>query len=263
MSRHGAILAAGHDADLNVSALTLALAGDDFGAPIRSFAQRFAGSIAAGRAFRVELLSDDPVRQPGDESLRAIAVELHGEFSASIYVGRRTVPVSAWAFVRPMPWGRRGLAVGQTSPMLPFGEAACHGVAVEVGAPSVLFKVRLENLPEEGLLRACNAVSGPESGFIDVAAYPAASAADGTATVAMEFGDGSRSLLSRGLAVLEIEAQRYGGRLGQAALLSHVPLESLLAVLRARTGLSAHTGQVLETHLPRQDAVFHRAGPKE
>jgi glutamate formiminotransferase len=117
----------------------------------------------------------------------------------------------------------------------------------------VLAKARLESLPELGLVRACAAVGGAESGFADVGAYPAVSAADGASVVVLEFGNLKRSPLSRSLAVLDIEALRFGGRLGQTTILSHVPLDALLDVLKFNTGLDASTTQVLETHLPNEE----------
>ena len=119
-----------------------------------------------------------------------------------------------------------------------------------IGLPTIVAKARLEGVPEHGLLRACAAVGGAESGFADVGAYPAVSAADGASVVVLEFGNLARSPIHRTLAVLDIEARRFGGHLGQAALLSHVPLDALLDVLNVETGLAASPAQVLETHLP-------------
>jgi glutamate formiminotransferase len=63
-----------------------------------------------------------------------------------------------------------------------------------------------------------------------------------------------RSPMHRTFSVLDIEAARFGGRLGQTALLSHVPLDAVIDTLRAQTGLAATASQVLETHLPRERA---------
>ncbi|MDQ2816905.1 MAG: hypothetical protein M3T49_01670 [Candidatus Eremiobacteraeota bacterium] len=246
----GTLNTAAQDADLNVSTISVSLRSGDFVTACKVLAGRCGGAIGPGRACRFELLRDDADGMLDEEALRAIAVDLHGHFAASIYVGRRSMPVSVWALTRPMPWGRHGLTVGQSAATIIFGSSQCHGVAVEVGAPTVVLKFRLAGMPEAGLLRACAAVSGPDSGFIDVAAYPGASAADGTPLVVLEFGELLRAPLHRSLAVLDIEVRRYGCVVGQAALLSHISLESLLTVLHAHTGLAALPSQVLETHLP-------------
>jgi len=194
-------------------------------------------------------MAASPSDLPDSESLRSLAVAAHGAFEAPVYVAQRSVPAAAWAFARPMPWGRKGLSVGQSGPTLPFGGAECRGVAIETGAPTIILKARLDDVPDHGLVRACAAVGGAESGFADVGAYAAASEADGASVVVLEYGDLKRAPLHRALALLDVEARRYGGRLGAAALLSHVPLDALLGVLAAQLGLHAHAGQVLETHL--------------
>jgi hypothetical protein len=246
---NGHVLAAVNDPDINATAISVGISDDSLGTAIDSIATRCGGILSAGRAFRFEILSETP-DELTDETIRGFAVSLHGAFSAPVFLARRDVPAAAWAMTRPMPWGRKGLAVGQTAPSLPFGGSACPGVAIEVGLPTILAKARLDTVPEHGLLRACAAVGGAESGFADVGAYPAVSAADGASVVVLEFGNPKRSPLHRTLAVLDIEARRFGGRLGQAAVLSHVPLDALLDALKANIGLDATRSQVLETHLP-------------
>ena len=243
------LLMAMNDADVYASAITASLDVDAVGAAIASAAQFFGRPLSAGRAFRFELLVDDPSTLH-DDALRTIAIGVHGGLPAPVFIARREVPAAAWALARPMPWGRKGLAVGHVAPSLPYGGAECLGAALEIGKPTVLVKARLEGVPEHGLVRACAAVGGPTSGFAEVGAYPAVSAADGASVVILEFGDVKRSPIARTLAVLDIEARRFGGTLGQAALLSHVPLAALLDVLRANIGLDATPAQVLETHLP-------------
>jgi hypothetical protein len=238
-----------NDADLNCSAITCMPERERVGAAMQTFAATAGGANAAGRAYRIELMSADPADLPDEEALRTLAVAAHGAFEAPIYVARREVPAAAWAFARPMPWGRKGLSVGQSGPMLPFGGAECRGVAIELGAPTIILKARLDNVPDHALVRMCAAVGGADSGFSDVGAYAAASEADGASIVVLEYGDLKRAPLHRALALLDVEARRYGGRLGAAALLSHVPLDALLGVLAAHTGLHAQRGQVLETHL--------------
>jgi hypothetical protein len=248
-SRHGSVLASASDPDVNASCLSVGIDEAEFAPAVVDVADACGGPLSAGRAYRVELMTQSP-EMVSEETLRSLAVALHGKFSAPIFVARRETPAAAWGFERPMPWGRKGLAVGQTAPALPFGGSECIGVAIEVGKPTVLLKARLESVPEHGLLRACAAVGGAESGFSDVGAYPAVSSADGSSVAILEFGDVGRSPMHRTLTVLDIEAVRYGGHLGQVTLLSHVPLDALLDVLAVRTGLRATPSQVLETHLP-------------
>jgi hypothetical protein len=246
---HGSLLASASDSDINASCVTLGATIAGAGHVLQAVAAALGPALSAGRAIRIELLCDAP-DSISEEVVRSYAVALHGALNAPVYVARRDVPAAAWALSRPMPWGRKGLAVGQTAPALPFGGSECLGVAIEIGKPTVLVKARLDAVPEHGLLAACAAVGGAESGFADVGAYAAVSAADGTSVVILEFSDLSRSPLHRTLAVLDIEAARYGGRLGQVGLLSHVPLRALLDVLAARTALNATAAHVLETHLP-------------
>lgn len=247
------LLLAVNDPDVNASVICAEMAADAWRAALEALAARFTPNLCAGRAFRVDLMTGDPT-DIGDEALRSVAVGLHGAFSAPVFIAHRDKPAAAWAFARPMPWGRKGLAVGQTAPALPFGGSECLGVAIEVGPPTILAKARLEGVPEHGLIKACAAIGGADSGFAEVGAYPGVSAGDGASVVVLEFGNVARSPIHRALAVLDIEARRYGGHLGQTALLSHIPLDALLEVLRAETGLSATRAQVLETHLPKNGA---------
>jgi hypothetical protein len=238
-----------NDADLNCSAITCMPEPGRLAAAMQSIAATAGGPHAAGRAYRIDVMAEDAINLPDDETLRTLAVEAHGAFEAPVYVAHRQVPAAAWAFARPMPWGRKGLSVGQSGPTLPFGGAQCRGVAIEVGAPTIILKARLDAVPDHALIRMCAAVGGADSGFADVGAYAAASEADGASIVVLEYGDLKRAPLHRALALLDVEARRYGGRLGAAALLSHVPLDALLGVLAAHTGLEARRAQVLETHL--------------
>jgi hypothetical protein len=252
-SAYGSVLVAVSDSDLNASCLSVGLVTSDFVAALGAMMKPFAQTLNAGRAFRIELMASTPT-DVSDDAVRTCAVALHGAFSCPIFIARREAPAAAWAFSRPMPWGRKGISVGQTAPALPYGGSDCLGVALEIGAPTVLVKARLDAIPEHGLDGARVAVGGGESGFADVGAYAGVSAADGASVVALEFSDLKRSPIHRTLTVLDIECQRYGGRLGQVSLLSHVPLGALLDVLAARTGLHAGASQVLETHLPDRSA---------
>lgn len=253
LSSTASVLAATNDHDVNASSLSAAVDLDTIDAAFDAIASRITNGLAAGRAFRFDMMLDD-IHAIADEPIRSLAVRLHGVFAAPVYVGRRDKPAAAWAFDRPMPWGRKGLAVGQAAPVLPFGGSECLGVALELTRPTLLMKARLDDVPEHGLVRACAAVGGADSGFAEVGAYPAVSAADGASVVVLEFGDVVRSPMRRTLEVIDIEARRFGGRLGTTALLSHVPLDALLETLAVETGLGATPAQVLETHLPDERA---------
>lgn len=243
------MLVAATDSDLNATLVSVGLDTVDVQTALDVIFSPHAAPLSAGRAFRFDAMVSDEA-SISDDALRACAVSLHGTFSAPVFVARRTMPAAAWSLERPMPWGRSGLSVGQTAPALPFGGSQSLGVAVEVGKPVALVKARLTSVPEHALEKLRAAVGGSQSGFAEVGAYACASAADGAPLLVLEFSDTKRSPIHRTLTVLDIEAARSGGRLGEVSLLSHVPLDSLLDVLQARTGLVAAPSQILETHLP-------------
>jgi hypothetical protein len=246
----GAVLFSAHDSDLNCSTLTAGVEKERLNTAVEALAKRLGPQLAAQRALRFEVLSPQPQETPAAQDLRALAILLHGALQAPVYVASRSVPVAAWALARPMPWGRSGLAVAHADAALPFAQSRCLGIALEAGTPTVILKARLDGIGTERLTNACSAVGGVESGFAEVAAYPVVSAADATAVAVLEFGDLKRSPVYRALAVLEIELARCGARLGETALLSHLPLPAILDVLRTRIGLHVAPAQVLETRLP-------------
>ncbi|MDQ6766938.1 MAG: hypothetical protein M3Z41_03930 [Candidatus Eremiobacteraeota bacterium] len=202
-----------------------------------------------GRAFRLELQHPDAATTISDEALRAVAVELHGALRASVYIARRTLPAGRWTTARPMGWGADGLALGDTAPTLPFGGSESSGVAIEVGAPTVIAKATLLGLNGAQMKTVAAATGGPDSGLIEVGAYPIRLARDGTAVFVLELSDVKRAPLHRVLAVLEIEARRFGARLGLGALLSNAPLDVFLSALSMHMGLKVTRDQVIETHL--------------
>lgn len=122
-------------------------------------------------------------------------------------------------------------------------------VTVALRSPSIKYKVRLEGMPWEGAQLACRAVAGASSGFPDVGALAAASAVDFCSLAVLDVAASARASLHRALDVLAVECERYGARLGKAALLSHIPLAELLAVMQSKAGLVVAPGQVIETHL--------------
>jgi glutamate formiminotransferase len=93
-------------------------------------------------------------------------------------------------------------------------------------------------------------VGSAQSGFGEVAAYPAGTRKETSSTLILELGDLKRSPLHRALAVIEIEAKRFGASLGLGALLSNAPLSLFADALKMHMGLAVERGQVIETHLP-------------
>lgn len=179
---------------------------------------------------RFELLAeDDADAPPGIEKDLAVALAALGE----AVVVRRTVGASAWSRTRPI------------KVFFPGNEPR---IAIEIGRPTVLLKVRLPGVPALGLVRLTAAVAGAESGFSDVGATHVVGH-DGTMCLLLEFSDLARAPLHRVLDVIDIEARRYGGRLGETELLSHVPLKALLGTLAGRLNLSVVERQIIETHL--------------
>lgn len=246
----GRLLACASDDELNASFVSLAVADEDLIAAVGGIVEKIGAPQAAGRAFRLEI-AHRAAEAISDELLRAVAVDIHGALASSVYVARRGVPAARWAAQRPMGWGPDGLALGESAPTLPFGGSASTGVAIEAGAPTVIAKARIVGeIDSKRLNIIAQAVGGVESGFPDIAAYPIAARRDGSAVLVLEASDVKRTPLHRALKVLEIEAHRYGARLGAGQLLSDAPLGVFLDALTANMGLHVQPAQVIETHLP-------------
>ena len=245
------LLASVSDRDVNATLLSFSAGEGEVGALAQEIATRLGPSAATGRAFRLELQSEDP-NFPGDDLLRAIAVDVHGILRCPTYIARRTVPVSAWTSLRPMGWGPAGLAVGAVAPSLPYGGSESHGLAIETGAATIIVKVSLVGAPLSSahLALVTSAVGGPGSGFLDLGAYAIGARPDGSHVLVLELGDVRRTPLHRVLEVIEIEARRMGARLGLGALLTQAPLETFTGALAMHMGLSVARDQVIETHLP-------------
>ncbi len=244
------LLACVSDADVNATVVSLRTSEDRVTAATRGVAEVIGAAHTAGRAFRLELQHDDPAFFT-DDMLRAIAVDVHGVLRCSIYVAKRSVPVSDWAKTRPMGWGAAGLALGNASPALPFGGSDALGLAIEAGGQTTIVKVKLTGSLDASALQAiASAAGGTENGFSGVAAYPLGNRKDASAILVLELGDLRRSPLHRALAVIEIEAKRFGASLGLGALLSNAPLALFTDALKMHMGLAVDRGQVIETHLP-------------
>ena len=129
-------------------------------AALTAIAQAIGTAQAVGRAFRVELQHPDAATAVSDESVRAVAVDLHGALRTPIHIARRSVPAPRWAENRPMGWGPDGLALGESAPALPFGGSESVGVAIEVGDPTVIAKARIVGGIDAAHLRLIAAGAG-------------------------------------------------------------------------------------------------------
>jgi hypothetical protein len=245
------LLACTHDDEVGVSVFALRSEPGNVQATAHALLESIGGAHAPGRAFRLELHGDAAGDQIGDELMRAIAVDAHGILSSPVYIAKRTVPLSLWGGTRPMRWDREGLTVGNVAPTLPFSGSACAGLALESGTKTVLTKAKVAGAAlgtrEEDRIAA--AAGGGSSGFADVSVIPLGRPADGSSLFAIELEAG-RTALHRVLEVLEIEARRYGARLGCGALLSDAPLQLFTAALATAMGLPVRKEQIIETHLP-------------
>lgn len=245
----GTLLACLNDDDLNISVISFRAELPNVGAALASLFEKIGEEGSAARAFRLDLQTPDPATALTEEAVRAIAVDVHGKLRSPVYIARRSVPAAAWKKPRAMGWGRDGLGQPQNAPVLPYSSSRALGVAIEIGPPSLLVKVQLIGVSEAQAERVLAAVGGPDGGFADVAAYIVGEQRDERWFCVLELSDVKRTPPARVLQVLEIELRRYGGRLGGGALLSHVPLQTLLDTLAFRTGLSAAPAQIIETHL--------------
>jgi glutamate formiminotransferase len=149
-----------------------------------------------------------------------------------------------------MGWGPDGLALGDAAPLLPFGGSESSGVAIEVGSRTVIARARLvaglTGAQMQSIARACGSA---QSGIVEVGVYPINVGRDGAATFVLELSDVKRAPLYRALMLLEIEARRYGARLGLGALLSDAPLDLFVDTLRTCMALPVNRAQVIETHV--------------
>jgi glutamate formiminotransferase len=151
--------------------------------------------------------------------------------------------------MRPVVFRVDGLAIQATQPTVARPQSKSRGVVLELGNPTVVVKLGLHGVPASALQRICNAVGSAAGGLLHIGAYPAISKATGEPLLVLECTDPAKSPLERALDLVDIEAQRYGGALGAARLLSAVPLQAILDTLAARMSLGAQPAQIIETHL--------------
>lgn len=244
------LLACASDAEVNATFFSVHCDEGAMTATARRIAESVGPSQSSGRAFRLELQHDDPAEFFSDDVLRSVAVDVHGVLRCSIFIAKRSVPVSNWAQTRPMGWGAAGLALGGVAPALPFGGSESVGLAIEAGARTMIAKAKLAGVLDAVQLHSmAAAVGGPDSGFVDVGAYALGGRKDGSSILVLELGDCKRTPLHRVLDVLDIEAARFGVRLGLGSLLSDAPLEVFTGALQSHMGLLVAQNQIIETHL--------------
>lgn len=244
----GTLLGCLNDLDLNVSVVSFRADDSDATSMLSAICEKIGAPGSVGRAFRIDVQTGSGVTL-SDEAVRSMAVAVHGTLRAPVYIARRTLPAAAWKSARAMGWSRDGLGPPNNAPVLPYSGSESRGIAIEIGPPLFLFKVQLAGVTEAQAEKILSAVGGPESGFAEVGTYLVAAQRNDRNFCVLELSDLKRTPPARVLRVLGIEARRYGGELGAGAVLSHLPLQSLLDTLAAHTGLQATSAQVIETHL--------------
>lgn len=251
----GSLLACVSDADVGVTVCSLQVNDDALRSAVAALTETIGVAQSVGRAFRLEIQASDVSTTVNDEALRAVAVDVQGALRSSVFIARRTVAAGPWSAVRPMGWGPEGLMLGDAAPALPFGGSESSGVAIEVGGRTAIAKARIvggiTSVQLQTIARACGSA---HAGLVEVGAYPIAVNRDGAATLVLELSDVKRAPLHRALMLLEIEAQRYGARLGIGALLSDAPLDVFLDTLAAHMAAPVSAAQVIETHVPASQA---------
>ena len=208
-------------------------------------------TAAFGSDRRAPLLSIEVQEVGAADAAResALCALLAESLDAPVYRARREVPASAWAAQRPISFGVDGFAIRAIEATIKRPRSRAPGVSLEFGAPTLLLKVGLHGVPPSALRRLCDAVGSDRGGLLHLGAYPAISSATGDPLVLLECSDPVKSPLARGIELLGIEASRYGGAVGETALLSHMPLTALLGTLAVRMQLPVDAAQIIETHV--------------
>ena len=245
----GTIASDARDPDLRVSIVAVDLDVPKWKDALAA-AGRLLAPFAPDRLLRIEGMSSDAPALPVAEDAASMGRALEKALQVPVIASIRTVRSAQWSRLRAFSWGRRGMAANGPAGPQQAGAPDRLGASLEFGTPTLIYKIRLEGVPGDGVARACRAVGGPGGGFADVGAYASISAVDGEPIIVLEMEDDSRAPLHRVLDVVDIECARAGGRLGRAALLSHLPLDVVLAAMRAKAALDVRAGQIIETHLP-------------
>ena len=233
------------DADLNASVVELRAPSSELDAAVRAAASALKES-ARTSLLRFELQTSAPDDGSNDS---ALAVVLSEELESAVYCARRTVPASQWVEQQPIGFGVDGFAIRAQSPAVAPSSSRGRGASLEFGAPTMLMKVSLHGVPPSVLRRMCDAVGTSRGGLLHLGANPAISVATGEPLLVIECSDAVKSPPARGIALLSIEAARYGGAVGAATLLSHIPLDALRGALAENMQLAVEPAQIIETHV--------------
>ena len=212
-------------------------------------------AIASGRSLKAAAtrrLMRFEIAGVAQEAEERLGMMLAGELGVPIWSARRSLPASQWVGVRPMEFGVDGFCVRAGTPA--FGrraESDSFGAALEFGEPLIALRAELRGVPADALARICDAVGNERGGLMHVGAVAAIGVKNGEPLLVLACSDPVKSPPHRALELIDIEARRYGGSLGATALLSSLPLPTLLQTLSARMPLEAKPGQVIETSLPK------------
>jgi hypothetical protein len=238
------VISVSADPDLNCTVVELRTGGD-IARTLRAAASALETS-ARDRLLAFEVQRGDGADAAQDRALSELLAEALG---AAVYGARREVPASAWVAQRAISFGVDGFAIRANAPVIARPQSHFPGVSLEFGAPTMLLKVGLHAVPASALRRLCDAVGSARGGLTHLGAYPAISVANGDPVIVLECSDPVKSPPARGIELLEIETALYGGTVGQAVLLSHIPLAALLGTLAARLHLPVEPSQIIETHV--------------
>jgi hypothetical protein len=236
-----ALIAADSDLDCTVVELRL---GDADGA-----LRAAGGALKESAGERLISFEVQGTHDPDAASVGALCESLADALDTPVYSARRIGPASTWVEQRPISFGVDGFAIRAASPTAARPQSRRPGASLEFGVPSILIKVGLHGVPSSALRRLCDAIGSPRGGLTHLGAYPSISAATGNPIIVIECSDSAKSPPARGIEVLDIEAARYGGAVGPAVLLSHIPLDALIATLAVRMQLPVQPAQIIETHV--------------
>ena len=203
-------------------------------------------TCAPGSIFTFDVQGGDAATS---DSVMRLGAALNDSLDAPVYAAQRAVPASEWTAVAPIALGVAGFGVRAATPTHTRDGSAFRGASLSVGAPTVFFKVRLHGVPGEALARICHAAGDSHGGLLHIGAYPGISVQSGEPFVLLECSDAVKSPMHRALDLIDIECARYGGSVGPAVALSHIPLAALTGTLASRMGLDAQPAQIIETRL--------------
>jgi hypothetical protein len=208
-----------------------------------------AGSLrkcAPGSIFTFDVQGSDAATP--DTVLR-LGAALSESLDAPVYAAQRLVPASEWTAIAPIALGVAGFTLRAGTPTHARDGSAFRGASLSVGKPTVLFKVGLHGVPGDALARICHAAGDSRGGLLHIGAYPGIAVQTGEPYLLLECSDPVKSPLHRALDLIDIECARYGGSVGLAVALSHIPLAALTGTLATRMGLDAQPAQIIETRL--------------